>query len=229
VTKPSTPTIERETDLNDWRDFRRFRRLANHWYWRPGWRPDRHYMTWYVLFGADTRLGEFVAEHQKHLDLTYLDLVPPDLLHMTVQGVAFADDIAPDQVAEIGAVARHLCADLLPLDLTIGPIAGYPGGVFLRASPWQPVRDLRERLRAAIAKTIGARRVPDEPRRFKPHVSIGYCNKDVPAAELIERVEQLRQLPPIKIGVEAVHLIELRRDGQAYRWDVAEPVPLSRG
>jgi 2'-5' RNA ligase len=221
-----TLTFEQKTDLNDWREFRRLRRLADHWYWRPGWRPDRHYITWYVLFDADATLGDFVAEHQKHLDVSYLDLVPLDGLHMTVQGVAFADDITQDQVAEIGAHARHLCSSFSSFDLTVGPLAGYPSGVFLRASPWEPVRGLRDRLRRAIGNTIGPRRVPDEPRRFKPHVSVGYCNAEVPAAELIDRVERLREIPPITISIDAVHLIELRRDGHIYRWDIADVVPL---
>lgn len=226
TTGSTPPTVEQATDVEDWQAFRQLPRLEDHWYWRPGWRPERHYMTWYLLFDPDSYpgLGTFVAEHQQHLDLPYLDLVPPDGLHLTVQGVAFADLVTHAQVAQIGAAARDLCADLHEFDLTVGPLAGYAGGVFLRAAPWDPVRRLRDRLRAAIGGALGADVVPDEPRRFKPHISVGYCNDTVPAADLIDRVEALRGRPPITITVTSAHLIELRRDGHNYRWDVAESV-----
>lgn len=228
MSTPATPTIEQTTDLEDWQVFRKLQRLADHWYWRPGWRPDRHYLTWYLLFDPDDHadLGTFVAEQQQHLDLPYLDLVPPDGLHLTVQGVAFAEDISADQATQIGATARDLCADLGPFDLTIGPLAGYPGGVFLRAAPWDPVHQLRSHLRHAIGQIIGENRVPDEPHRFKPHVSVGYCNDAAPAAELIDRVQGLRRRPPLRLTVDAAHLIELRREQHTYRWDVIESVHL---
>jgi 2'-5' RNA ligase len=231
MSTPATPTIEQTTDLEDWQAFRGLDRLADHWYWRPGWRPDRRYLTWYLLFDPDnyTDLGTLVADHQQHLRFTYLDLVPADGLHLTVQGLAFADDITPDETAQIGATARDRCADLGPFDLTIGPLAGYPGGVFLRAAPWDPVHQLRSRLRDAIGQTIGEDRVPDEPRRFKPHVTVGYCNDAAPAAELIARVHDLRRRPPLTITVHAAHLIELRREHHTYRWDVIESVHLHHG
>lgn len=54
VTTPDTSTVEHVTDIEDWKAFRQLRRLADHWYWRPGWRPDRRYMTWYLLSSTPT-------------------------------------------------------------------------------------------------------------------------------------------------------------------------------
>jgi muconolactone delta-isomerase len=138
---PGNLTVEQATDVEDRKAFRQLHRLADHWYWRPGWRPDRHYMTWYLLFDADDypELGTFVAEHQRQLNLPYLDHVPDDGIHLTVQGVAFADDITRDEISRIGAAARDLCTDLASFELTIGPLAGYPGGVFVSShtSAWR--------------------------------------------------------------------------------------------
>jgi 2'-5' RNA ligase len=217
---------EDEIDRRDWETFRQVDTLTDHWWWRPGWRPDRQYYTWFILFESDARLIDLVDECQRSLKLPYLDLIPPDGLHMTVQGVAFADEVSDAEVAELGARARVACANLASFTLTVGPLAGYSGGVFLRAAPWAPLRHLRARLRNAIATVLGDDRVPDEPSRFQPHISVGYCHAAVPAGELVEKVRHLRTLPTIEVTVDSIHLIEQRRDGHAYKWDVAEAVHL---
>jgi len=209
---------EDQVDAEDWEAFQRTERMADHWWWRPGWRPDRHYLTWYVVFD-DQALRDHVAEHQKALaDLDYLDPVPADGIHMTVQGVAFADELDADAVARIGAQADERTADIEPFTLTVGPIAAYPGGTFLRAAPWRPVAEVRERLRDAIATELGTNQVPAEPARFKPHISVNYCNAAPPATEVIRRLAELRQFPPIEVPVTSVSLLELRREGHTYRW-----------
>jgi 2'-5' RNA ligase len=217
---------EAEVDRRDWERFRRLDTLTDHWWWRPGWRPDRHYYAWFLLFESATTLVELVDECQRNLELPYLDLIPPDGLHMTVLGIGFTDEVTRAQIADIAATARSACAQLPSFTLSVGPLAGYSGGVFLRATPWAPMIDLRARLRSAIETVIGKDRVPDEPSRFRPHVSVGYCNAAVPAAELVARVERLRALPKIDVMVDSVHVIEQRREGHAYKWDVAEAVPL---
>lgn len=212
------PGIEQATDEADWAAFQQLDRLADHWWWRPGWHPDRHYLTWYILFEHDETVARCVAEHQRHVDLPYLDLIPTAGLHMTVQGVGFADEITHTEAAEVADRAHQLCLDTTSFPLTIGPLAGYEGGVFLRASPWAPIANLRERLCTAISDALGTSRVPNEPQRFKPHITVAYCHKAVPAAELIHRVWELRSLPPVEVAVRSVDLIELRREAHSYLW-----------
>nr|WP_239331527.1 2'-5' RNA ligase family protein [Frankia sp. CiP3] len=62
--------------------------------------------------------------------------------------------------------------------------------------------------------------VPDEPAWFKPHISVTYCNADPPAREVIDRLTRLRVTPPISVPVASVDLLELRREGHAYRWTI---------
>jgi len=188
--------------------------------------PGRRYLTWYILFD-DPQLSLRVAQLQDKLaDLEYLDPVPADGLHLTVQGVGFADEVPAGEVAAIGAQARRLCADLEPFSLAIGPIAAYSGGTFLRASPWQPVIELRRRLRDAIANIRGVASVSAEPARFKPHVSVTYCHAEADATTLRQRLERLRSIKPISVRVDGVGLIALRREGRTYRWDIREQVRL---
>jgi 2'-5' RNA ligase len=222
-------SVEEQVDLEDWDIFRRLARLADHWWWRPGWHPERHYLTWFILFDGDPELHAHIARMQAELaDLDYLDPVPADGLHMTIQGVAFADELTPDQVATLTAEAARRCAELPPFTLTVGPANGFDAGTFLRATPWHPVAELRRRLREAVAAVLGEDRVPDgEPAVFKPHISLAYCHAAVPAADLIDRVTRLRELPHAMTTITGVDLVEQRREQHTYRWDVRHHVELT--
>lgn len=220
-------SIEKQVDLSDWDEFGRVTYLANHWWDRPGWQPDRHYLTWYLLFDSHD-LRAYVARFQAALaDLDYLDPVPADDLHLTVQGVDFADLVDEAEVAAIASEAKRRCRGLVPFSLTIGPINAYPGGTFLRAKPWKPVQELRDRLRAAIAAVRGHHAVPDEPARFKPHISVAYCHAKTDARQLRQRLAVLREIPPLSITVDQVALLELRREHHVYRWDVRGVINLA--
>ncbi|WP_395575382.1 hypothetical protein [Streptomyces sp. BK79] len=61
---------------------------------------------------------------------------------------------------------------------------------------------------------------------FRPHLSLAYNNRSRPAAPVIEAVTALRGLPPVDLHVREVRLVELRREGRSYRWDVVRSLPL---
>jgi 2'-5' RNA ligase len=143
---------------------------------------------------------------------------------MTVQGAGFPDEVDAATAARICAQAAERTTGIRPFTLTVGPIAAYPGGTFLRAALWAPVAEVRDRLRQAIAAEIGADQVPAEPARFKPHISVTYCNAAPPATEIIHLLADLRQIPPIAITVSSVSLLELRREDHAYRWTTRHTV-----
>jgi 2'-5' RNA ligase len=215
-----TPSREQRTDEQDWANFQALDRLTDHWWWRPGWRPTRRYLTWYLVFDADSPAVTLAQQLQAELDLPYLDPVPCDGFHLTVQGVGFADEVGDEQVRALGDQAEVLCRGLPPIRMTVGPLAGYSGGVFLRVSPWEPLEELRRRLRIAVSATLGEDAVPHERRTFKPHVSVAYCNAYVPAQTLIERVRRLREREPVTDTVKSADLLRVRRDGHVYRWDI---------
>lgn len=216
-----TDTVERRVDAEDWERFQSLDRLTDHWWWRPGWRPGRRYLTWYVVFDETSPVVALARRMQAALDVPYLDPVPADGFHLTVQGVGFADAVDADEVRALGERARERCTRLEPFPVEVGPVAGYRGGVFLRVTPWRPLQLLRARLRDAIGRPV-----PDEPAVFKPHVSIAYCNTETPAGDLVDQVRRLRDLPPISETVDSIRLLRLRRDDHAYRWDVERTVTL---
>jgi 2'-5' RNA ligase len=219
--------IERQVDEEDWASFQHVERLTDHWS-RHDWPPDRHFVTWYVLFD-DPRLVDFVASFQRQLaDLTYLDPVPPDALHMTIQGVAYADELGDQQIQAIADRARCRCEGLTGFELHLGPLSGFQAGTFLRAGPWAPVEELRQRLRAAITDVLGPDVLPAKEPRFKPHISVTYCHADPPADELTDRVSRLRSAEQISTGIHAVDLLDLYRQGRTYRWTTLAQIRLDQ-
>ena len=211
----------------DWQEFQRLDHMGNHWD-RPGWAPGRRAYYWYITFGDTPQLEALAAECQSKLNLPYLDPVPLDRLHLTVQRLAFADEVATSQVDAAVGCARQLLNTTEAFDLTIGPLAGSRGAVRFSVSPWAPIEGLRRALREAISSSTDIQLSRSESD-FRPHVGIAYCNARVPAPDLIQRVSQLRHLPAIQTRVSEVSLVLLGRTDRGYCWEPLAILRLGRG
>lgn len=87
--------------------------VRNHWWWRPGWRIGRRYYTWHLTFEGQHDLHRLVAEYLTQLsNIPGVDLVPRDWLHLTMQGIGFADEVADADVNQIAANAKTILADI---------------------------------------------------------------------------------------------------------------------
>src|SRR5690348_7434574 len=68
--------------------------LRNHWWWRPGWTTGRHYYACHLTLDDQPQLRQLVARYQQAIeDRPGLDLIPPEWLHITMQGIGFTDEI----------------------------------------------------------------------------------------------------------------------------------------
>jgi len=208
----------------DWQEFQRLDYMGNHWE-RPGWAPGRRAYYWYITLGDTPPLNAMAAECQSTLNLPYLDPVPLDRLHLTVQRLAFEDEIATSQVDATARRARQLLSGVESFELNIGPLAGSRGAVRFSVSPWAPIENLRRALREAISSSTDIRPSRSESD-FRPHVGIAYCNARVQAPELIQRVSQLRHLPTIQTRVSEVSLVRLSRTDRGYCWEPLATLPL---
>ena len=200
-------------------------RVHDHWWWRPGWRAGRRFYTWHLTFEGQDDLHRLVRAYQAHLDLSGLDLVPLEGLHLTMQGVGFTDEVSQQDLQEIMTAAATRCARLAPFTLTLGPARVRPEGVNLPVTPEAPVRQLRMAIREAIAEIWGAERVPELAEGFAPHVTMAYSSTDGPTAPIIERIEQAGSLQAVAT-IGAAQLIDLERDTHVYRWKTRAAVPL---
>ncbi|MET8648373.1 2'-5' RNA ligase family protein [Nocardia aurea] len=201
---------------NDWSAFRQLSTLHDHWTMKS-WAPGQSGFYWYITF-RDPALVELARHCQEELAHDGLDPVPVDGLHLTLLSVGKVDDVSPWQVSDISTAARASLAAMKPFDLTIGPLTGSRSALRFSVTPWTPLLDIHHRLREATALHRPSSRLA-ETIEFRPHLGIGYINRTQPAGPLVSDVAELRDLPPVTVRVEQVRLVELRRDGHAYRWD----------
>ena len=126
---------------------------------------------------------------------------------------------------QLDSLARDAEA-LLPSAFSVRamPLAGSRGAVRLSLGPWEPLLRLHHAL-AKAGNSVGL--APKKPTSaFRPHLSLAYNNRRRPAAPVVETVSGLRALPAVELSVSAVQLVELRREGRTYRWDVRRNVSL---
>ncbi len=220
-------TRELQSLAERWRSFQALDHLTNHWYWRPGWRVGRSFYTWHLTFEDSPALHELAARLSSAIAGPEYDVVPLDGLHLTMQGVGFADEVADRDVAAIVAAARSSLRNMAPFTLTLGPVDPDAEGIGLLVRPWAPVERVRSAVRAAIADVWGEERVPEDADDFRPHVTLAYSAADAPTAPVCARLSSLRDVPPATAPVDRVQLIRLHRDAGVYAWDVVASVPLA--
>ncbi|MEU5482832.1 2'-5' RNA ligase family protein [Streptomyces mirabilis] len=209
------------TAAHDWAAFSALDEMTDHWA-RPGWSDGSRAYYWMLAFPDDHRLAALAEHCQEALAPLGLDPVPTDALHITLARVGTPDVVTPRQ---LDSLARDVEA-LLPSAFYVRamPLAGSRGAVRLSLGPWEPLL----RLHHVLAKAgSGAGLAPKKPTSaFRPHLSLAYNNRRRPAAPVVAAVSELRALPTVELSVPAVQLVELRREGRTYRWDVRQNVPL---
>jgi 2'-5' RNA ligase len=221
------PTADQSTGQADpdWAAFAALDRMKNHWD-RPGWRPGRRAYYWYLSFRDQHDVQALAEQCQSAIDAPYFDLVAPRDLHMTIERIAYADEIDISdrlQVAEDVKAALH---GFNELRFQIGPLAGSSGALSFSASPRTCLLEMRSRVLTAMHRT-GLATASSGTDSFRPHVGISYCNRPVEAHPIIERVRALRALPPVDVCISELTLVTLTRHDRAYSWEVADRVPLA--
>lgn len=205
-------------------NFRKVRHLANHWA-RPGGGPENRAFYWYLTFSNARQLRGLTQQCQEEVAFPYYDLTPLDDLHLTVNRVAYQSAVDRSDIEAVLAHAREACRSVNAFTISVGRLSGTPGALGFNVSPYQPLRDLRDRLTAATLEVL-----PDAPvkqREFHAHVAIAYGNADVPSTEAFAAVEQLNGLPEVDVLVDDVSLVLLERGRRSYQWQVVETLSLA--
>lgn len=93
------------------------------------------------------------------------------------------------------------------------------------ALPAEPVQRLRAATRTAIGHAVGEDQVPEEPSRYRPHVSVAYLTTDGPSEPYVQAVQSVAP-EPATVSISHVDLIEMHRDRRMYEWQVVARMPL---
>jgi 2'-5' RNA ligase len=203
--------------------------MRNHWWWRPGWRMGRSFYTWHVTFNDQPAVHDLAADYADLLrELPTLDPIPVRWLHLTMQGIGFADEVQHADLDRIVAAARARCATLTPFTITLGPAQLDPEALLLPVRPAEPMMALRAAIRAGIATVWGSDNVPENPHDFHPHVSLAYSNAPGPAEPIVRRLAT-RMVTSAEITIYRAALINLNRDHRAYEWTDVATADLSSG
>jgi 2'-5' RNA ligase len=218
VGDPVGGPIARSVAARERRRFREISRLHNHWARSAG--PPAYY--WYLTFEDCTALHALVEHCRVVTRLSCFDFTPPSGLHMTLDRIAVDGEIAPRVLRSVADAARDACRDMAPFEFHVGGLGGTPGAIGFSAFPREPIRQLRDVLRAATLSVHPG--VAVKASEFHPHVAIAYCNADVPAAPAVAAVERLVGLAPVAYRVTDVALVLLERLPRAYSWREVERV-----
>src|SRR5215472_12014269 len=135
----STSDEQAPTSLED------VRSLRNHWS-RPV-RPSAYY--WYLTFENAPELRARARAFQQAITYPYYDKTPIDDLHLTLDRIAFVNEVSRYQISAIESAALSACGRIPCFDVTVGNLGGTRGAIGFSVYPVQPIRDLRARLRVA--------------------------------------------------------------------------------
>jgi hypothetical protein len=199
--------------------------VAYHWWWRPGWRVGRRFYTVHATFAGVPAVQALAAKARDRLSgLPGLDLIPGQWLHLTMQGVGFADEVGNADLSAIITAAKSRLAVVPPATVAIGPPVIAGEGVTCWASPPRALDPVRDAVRAGIAEVWGLERVP-EAAEWSAHVSVAYASADGPGEPIEAALGGLADVAETTIG--AVDLIRLSRDNRLYEWETITRLPLS--
>lgn len=181
-------------------------------------------LTWHVTFEDAPELHAHVAEYQRAVKhLPGLNLVPPEWLHLTVQGVGYADETPAENVTAVVRSVRAKLSEVRSFALTFARPIIFGEAIAIRPQPAEPLQQLLTVIRAGIADAVGPDAVPTGPehaRGFHPHLSIAYSNGDADAAPYRAALAMVDR-QPVTATVSAVTLIRQNRELDPhwlYRW-----------
>jgi 2'-5' RNA ligase len=198
--------------------------MVDHWWQRPGRRPDRELYHWHMLFNDQPAVRELAAKAQDRLmGLPGLDMVPIRWLHLTTYIVGFVDEVPDSKVEAMVGEARRLLARILPIPVSLGRVFYHPEAVILPVEPVGVLNPVLHAVRAAsdFAGCVG--RTDTNP--WQPHISVAYGNGVSPAAPIVAALG--RSLPPVHVPFRSVSLVAQTQVGKTWQWRPVVEVPLA--
>jgi hypothetical protein len=191
--------------------------VKDHWWWRPGWEPGRRYYAWHLAF-ADVPAVCAAAETYREALRPFgiFDEVADPWLHLTMQGIGFADVVADDRIQRIAVAAQETTRGMAEVDIILPAPQVGTEGVFFPVDPWAELQGVRLAVRSAVVDVLGSAEGATET--FWPHISLAYCHTEAPTEPVLRAIEAIAA-PVVRATVSHVDLILLGRDRRQYEWE----------
>lgn len=200
-------------------------RMADHWWWRPGWKQGRRFYTWHMTFDDAPDVHRIAEQYRQGLKgVAGLDLVPDRWLHLTMQGLGFVDEVSEDDVQAIVAAATTRLIAIPVFELKLDRPQITPEAIRWEGAPAAPAAAVRSAIREAIGEVW--EQVPESADGFAPHVTIAYSNATGPTAPVAAALDAVDAAPALA-QIRSAELIVLGRDRRMYEWETYATVPLS--
>ena len=199
--------------------------LRDHWWLRPGWGPETRMLAWHLTFEGETALHQLVRGAQQALaDISVLDPVPPEWLHLSLAAFGSSADVTEDCVRQaINAAHRHI-AVLGSLELSFSSAVVFAESVVLCPDDSPGLRGLRSALQESVRQVRGSG-APVDLDAFVPHVSVAYASGPAPSADVSVALESA-DLPDVGPVHPTLTLVDMHREGRLYRWRPVSAFPL---
>jgi hypothetical protein len=205
--------------------------VRDHWWWRPGWAPGRHFYACHLTFEDQPSVQQLVLDYQAALaGLGGLDLIPGRWLHLTMQGIGFTDQISEDEIAAVtGALQEHF-RTVTPPVVTFHRPAVWPDAITLPATPASALRQLRQGAYDVIQAVLGQDRMHEPPEtiaQYRPHVSVAYINAPGLAQPIVSALPRARP-EPVTTALDSASVLTFHRDNRMYEWTTAIRLPIGQ-
>jgi 2'-5' RNA ligase len=205
--------------------------VHDHWWWRPGWRQGRHFYACHLTLDDQPELRQLVRGYQAATrELPFLDQIPAEWLHLTMQGIGFTDQISEREITDITASLRSELASLTPPTAMFQNPTISREALYLKAQPVGSLYELRLRMHRAVLSVLGPDRFTEpepDPERFTPHVSTAYVNRESATGPLAETLADLRN-HSVTATFRKASLLVFHRDNRMYEWTRAAPIRIGR-
>ena len=173
--------------------------MADHWWWRPGWRHGRRMYYWHVTFPEAPGMQALAAAARERLaGLPGMDLVPAQWLHLTAQAIGFTDEVSDADLAAIAGAARRRLARVAPTQVVIGPARVITEGIVCDVRPAGSLAPARDALRAAIGDVRG-------PARVRMPAAVRGAGAEAPAPARPRRARHLRRMRVFRPKLRSCH------------------------
>ncbi|GAA1235930.1 2'-5' RNA ligase family protein [Oryzihumus leptocrescens] len=198
--------------------------MANHWWWRPGWKVGTRFYAWHITLDGQDELHDLIDQYQEALKpFPTLDSIPREWRHITLQGLGHVEEVSDAQRDEaVEAVAARLRA-LPTIETTFDRSVIFREAIALKPSNPGAFAHLRNEVRAGIADAWG--NTPEKPEGFRAHISVAYSN-GVKSGAAIRRTLDTNARPPVAANFGEVSLIRMHRDREMYEWATEAEVSL---